>query len=515
LRPIRLDFGFSDRRLEETPCGESPSTVKHLFLAVFVGLVGASLATWLSMPGMRSDVPVIYWVTDPNPARVEQVALFHQWMEKNGYPRCELRVDTANNTDQKKLIQGVSGVGGEIMDVGTTMRYLNAVGLLEDVTEAARKLGCDPSKTYPALESQIAIDGRQYLFPCNVFVQLYWVNKSLFRKYGLPLPPKTWDFETFERLGRQFVQAANRSADRLTVFFADRAQPPLVDIMRRSLGLSIFNETGTGCALDDPRHARVLRLILKWTKDDHILPSAADEASFSVEAGYGGAVFQLFNSGNYAMIRSGRHVLIQLREFGRLELGVSHLPCAQLDNTLIQTRAAAVYRGASPQRKSLAEYFQAFLDSEEYNLHIVKDADGLPPDPQYTRIEAFLRPPDYPNEWGCHEAFAEAARTIAIAPSFSPFVLDTVVNRIEIETLDAVLAGLYSPEEAVRLEAQRIQREIELCLSETPSLQARFQELLARQQEIDRRLAEGKKIPLGWIENPFHARYYAEKGLVE
>jgi len=41
--------------------------MKYLFLAALLMLVTASFATYWSYPDRRSELPVIYWVTDPNP----------------------------------------------------------------------------------------------------------------------------------------------------------------------------------------------------------------------------------------------------------------------------------------------------------------------------------------------------------------------------------------------------------------------------------------------------------------
>jgi ABC-type glycerol-3-phosphate transport system substrate-binding protein len=169
--------------------------------------------------------------------------------------------------------------------------------------------------------------------------------------------------------------------------------------MWRSLGLSQYNETLTACTLDDPRTVRVLRLIYKWTYEDHIIPTLAERDSFATDAGYGGSTIQLFNSGNYALFPCCRYGLIQLRNFQksrrekgqpRLELAVVEPPHGGFPNASTGTRASAVYKGGRHQ--DLAKYFLAYLASEDYNLNIVRDSDALPPNPKYTRTEAYRRP---------------------------------------------------------------------------------------------------------------------------
>jgi multiple sugar transport system substrate-binding protein len=326
-----------------------------------------------------------------------------------------------------------------------------------------------------------------------------------------------WDWDTFEQRGKAFVAAANVPGERRKVFFTSGIGRDIMNVLRRSYGLDIFNETLTRCALDDPRYVQTLERIRKWTLD-RLIPTAADAASFATEAGFGGQgggpALQLFNSGNYGMVLIGRYALIQLRQFGAMDLSVSEPPYAEFRNALIGTRAAGIYAGS--KHKDLAKLFLAFLASEEYNSHIVEDADAEPPDPKQTQTEAYLRPPAHPNEWGCHEAFAKAAVQIAIPPSASPFVLPGVVERLDDDAFQAFsTSGRLSAPAAARLAATQINNEIDRTLRENPSLLPRYQELLQRQKKIDAYRAQGKKIPLDWIENPFHRRYYLFKGWAE
>ena len=84
--------------------------MKTLFASLFVIMVIASVGTVLTLPDAQTDVPVIYWVTAPNPARIEQIELFHEWLVHNGHttedakPCVELRLDTATTVNVVPLI---------------------------------------------------------------------------------------------------------------------------------------------------------------------------------------------------------------------------------------------------------------------------------------------------------------------------------------------------------------------------------------------------------------------------
>lgn len=489
--------------------------MKRLFLACFLALAAAGAATRLTEPDMGSDVPVIYWATDPNPARIEQVDKFHKWLVKNGHttaegkPRVELRLETVS-ADRKGIIQGVSGVAADIMDC--SIPGYQAIGLLADVTDEAAQYDFGLDQTYAALEPLLTVDGRQYGFPCNVNVMALWANVGTFEKLGMEPPPPHWDFATFERIGKEFVKRANKPGERQSVFFMNKFEHPfLTRALHRSMGASEFNETLTRSGLDHEGFAKALAKMYQWTYVDHIAASAAEESAFAAESGYSGAGLALFNRGNYGMYFIGRWCLIRFREFAQPpKVSVSQIPYSQFANAVISTRAAAVYAGSKHLEES--KLFLAYLASEDYNQQIVTSADAMPPNPAYTRTEDYLRPAQYPHEWGAHEAPAEASATIAIATSVSPFLPSGTVDRYIKMAFDEVMADLVTPEAAGKEAARRIDAEIDITLKDSPTLRRKYAELDAIQKKIDRYRQQGRVIPLDWIKNPFHRRYYLAKG---
>jgi multiple sugar transport system substrate-binding protein len=447
-------------------------------------------------------------------------------MKKHGYPTIDLRVDTANNDQSKKIIQGVSGVAGDIWDLysnGETQYYYE-IGLLRDITDVAKRMGFDPSHTWKAAEPELMAlthDGRlrQFSFPDNATSVMYLINRQTFRDHHQPLPPKQWTMDEFERRGREYVKVTNKGLPSRRYFFADS-----VDLMtwRRSSGVGDFNETLTRCTLDDPRFAQILKRWKTWMEVDHIIPSSADLAAMSAVGGYGGTSPQKFNSGEFAMIQAGRYLLIQMRQFDAerrkkglplLDMTTADPPYEEFANANFVTRSAAVYIGS--HHPDLATYFLSYLASEEYNMQIVRDADSLPPNPVYTHTEAYLHPPDHPNEWDVHEGFAKIAESIAIGNSYSPFVLRQVYRRELDEATQEFLTGRITAEQAVRQLANRLNQEIDRTLVENPELRPLYDQLVKDQQTIDTLRANGKKVPLSLIRDPFHRAYYQFKELAQ
>ncbi len=537
----------------------------RLLFAIFAVLL-AVVATFLKLsePQLRSEIPVIYWTIDPNPMRGKQIELFHEWQIRKGHstnykletmfelqefrnkywsenirntifkenpdgkkvwnpatdksdlpieisvPVVEMRLDASGNDLNKKLVQGVSGIAGDVIeayDGGRQMQYFAAVGLLEAVDDKADEMGYSLEQTFGKLRPCFYYRGKQYGVPRNPTGNMYWVNKQPFKRHGVPLPPQRWTIEQFEKHGREFVKAANPPGERVKVFFANEVP---IDGLRRSMGLSIFNETLTKCTLEDPRYVKTLELLYKWTYEDHLLPSAADMASFDTAGGWGGKQFQLFKRGNYALFLSGRWAVIKFRQFGKMDLAVVEPPHAEMPNMKFAGGVTTIYRN-SPN-KDLARLFLAFMFSKEYCMHIVKSGDGLPPNPEYTETKEFLRPPDHPNEWGCHETFLNAAKNIGIVQSFSPYVLPVVVQKIEHNTLSEVMNDRTSPQEAAAEAEKKINLEIKRTLSEFKDLRKEYDRQCNIQTKINRLRSEGKPVPLEWIKNPFHRQWYIHKG---
>lgn len=606
--------------------------MKHVFVGILGLLVLASLATRRSMTESRSPLPVIYWVTDANPARLEQINLFHRWQIKQGHvhtvvlrsleevealradlpvsvwddivatqpdasavfagalagatagrfsgltsafldarpqvrahlqspldasrlalpielrlPQCEMRLDTASTDISKRIIQGVSGVAGEVWDAwnGQYLRPIQEIGLARDVTDDARRLGFEHTRTWPTLAGELCVPDehgrlRQYMFPCNVEAGLMIINVETFERLGQPLPPKRWTIEQFERLGRAFVERANREpGQRRRVFYASDVQ---WWVLQRSYGGSMLNETLSASALDSAENAAALRKLRQWTHVDRLIPTAADRAAATSESSFGGVEPQMLNQGVYGMMPSGRWRLITFRQFNiararaglaPLRLTVSEQPHAIMPNTVMGTRAAMIYAGS--RHADLAVLFQAYLASEDYNQQIVDDADALPPIPAYTQTEAFRRPPVDPargihaeTEWDFHEHFATMGTAIGIGGEYSPFINWTRAQSEEQKAIDEVINDIRGVEEALALAASRTEQEIRVNLRENPRLVPLRQALLERQRRIDekkqailayrrahpdRPVPEAMKIPLEWIDNPVLRRFHQTTGM--
>ena len=490
--------------------------VTRLFLICLGVLTAASAALYWTLPDQRSPVPVLYWITQVDTVKLETIARFKTWLHDRGLPPVEVRIDNVNQDPVKKLAQGLTGVGADLFDIYTFETELfSQSGMLMDVTEAAHAGGYGPEATYPALYSEMVVNGRQYGFPRNTGGNLIWINRDTFARYGVPEPSAHWTWDEFEQLGKKLVTAANPPGTRERVYFIQAFQSLSPTLLRRGLGLDIFNETMTRCALDDPRNAEVMRRQYRWVVELHLIPTLAEQMVMAADAGRkGDEWFYLYTKGRYAMLLCDRWALLRLRELPTVRSRVVEPFNSGFRNMEFDCGIISAYAGTKHPVE--ARQFLQFLASEPFNLLVAESGDALPPLPQYVHTEAFLHPPDHPEAWGVHEAFAKTAPEIGIAYARSPFVqtgtLYRPVTGIDQQVYDAVMAGRLSPEEAGRVEAARVDAEIALNVRADAKLKQQYDELIKVQAKIDALRAAGRPVPVAWITNPFHRAYYKAKG---
>ena len=495
--------------------------MKHIFIGIAIGLIFLGLLRYSFYPNIQSDVPVLYWVTDNNKARKLQVAEFYNWLVENGHitkegkPKLVLKIDSVNGDVSKQIIQCLSGIGGDIIDVRTGVDQFESMGLLEDITEDAKIMNFSINNTYQSVTSMITTEGddgkiKQYGFPCNVSIDLLWVNKDLFKKLEIPLPLNRWSFEDFERIGKEFCLKANKGSLKREFYFCWR-----IDILslHQSLGLSVFNETLTKCTLDDPRYIKILELIKKWKTEDHILPTKADEESTSTEGGSwgGGLGIALFKREKCALLYSGRWALVSLRETV-MNLSVLEPPNGGFPNAIVCARSATIYTGG--KHKELAKLFLAYLSSSTYNNLIVDDADALPPDPSITKRDSFLKPEKFSNEWGCHEAFSNSLDSIGIPTFTSPYVGYVEWLRVYQANQERFEANLCTSVEAAKITSILINNKIQQTIIEFPKKKEQYEKDLATQKKIDLYRKEGRQVPESWVKNPFHRLHGLRTGWI-
>ncbi len=485
--------------------------MKYLFTVISVVLVVASALTFYSLSEQQSERTILYWIAGVNPAREEQAELFEKWMEDNGYPLVELRIEGPKKAP-KNIVQGVAGVAGDIFDCyqGEVIRF-QSIGLLEDVTDAAEEMGFGQSETYAEVWSDMIVDGRQYGFPRSVDAMVCWVNLEAFEKVGASVPPTVWTFEEFERIGKRYVELSNEPGEHQTVYFTRHWGVHATLAMFRSMGIDVYNETMTGSNLNTAEAKELYAMLYRWVNDLKLIPTADDAKTLTAGSSRtSSGHMYLFSQGNYGITFAGRYGMMFFREVGPKKISVSEFPHQKYRNAFLYACGSAVYKGS--KHKDLAIYFLKFMASDAYNQGIIENPDGLPPSPKFAHQEAFSYPVEHPNEWGLHDQIRDMASEIGIPFAYSPFIQMSTFSRLEKNALDSLLADRISVEDALNDLAVSIEKDMVRFISESQRLKTVYEERLKDQKEIEKLRQRGEMVPLHLITNPFYRRYYVDQG---
>ena len=492
--------------------------MKRLFVIITLILTAAAFYTWLIQPEQQEEVPVMYWKSDANPQRYEQIRLFHKWLidkghvNEKGRPEVELRLDPSS--PQTSMIHAVSGVGGDVIDVYEVTRFFHSMGVAEDLTPYVAKGHYDISHTYPGLDGLFVFDGHQYAYLCNGSVYNMWFNVDTLKKYGMSPPPEEWTPEEFEKYAAEYVKRANADNPNPRLFFGQSitGQDGFLLCITRSEGYDFYNETLTSSTVNNPATLKGLKLFYKWTYKDRLFPTSADVASANDAGGYGGMNYSQFINGKLAMIIAGRFALIRFRELSEpLTVCSSQYPMYGFKNMIVSARSVIMYKGS--KNKDLARLFFEFLADREYNEYIIEGSDGLPPNPSYAvGNPKYLNP--RPNEGNVHSAELKWALKCSYSNAISPY-FNLLGTNWTTQAMGKYFSEQASAEEALAEAQMRYNMGIADTIRDNSELRVRWEKGVADQKIIDECKRVGKKIPAKLIANPFYLGYYRSRGMLE
>ncbi|MBL8993158.1 MAG: carbohydrate ABC transporter substrate-binding protein [Spirochaetia bacterium] len=489
--------------------------MKNLFLVILSLLV--IFSQWIALKeasssGGRGKAPVLYWATDAEPARLRQAVQFKAWLKKKGYPDIDLRVDTANQGNQKQIINGVSGVAGDLLQaIGDDVDFLARIGIYADLTDDLVKLGLKNGDFFPGVYENCQMNGRILGFPLNINMMGLLINRGLFRKLGMSVPAEAMDPATMTALGREFKKRMSLQHPGEARFLVDYVNQ---DVFTRGFGASPFNETLTRSVIHSEAYIQSLKWIYQWTYEDRIIPSPSERQSFNVEQGLD-IPTQLFVREVYGMINSGRAVATTFRKMNvtNMDMAVTGAPHGGYPNVLPRARTTLIYKNSRHYNEALR--FIEFLMSPEHNQAVSRDGDAIPGVPSWLDTDDFLKPPQWKNEWEFHAGYSRLAKQNLIGRETSPYIDTTSIRRAMHSAFDSVMSRISSPEVATEIAEKTLNRGIERFVARDPNLEPAYRAALARQDRIDKLKAAGKKIPGDLIDNIFLRRYYRDTGRLE
>lgn len=462
--------------------------MRTLFACLFAGLALLSVIAGALVPPRRDAKKVqLVWVSDPNPARKEQIAQFNEM-----FPDYQLRLDPNNSGSQKIIFQSAANFGPSVFDSYGSANLQNYVeaGVAADVTHLAREMGFDYTKTFKAAWPSFVYQGRQYGFPCNVNANAVWINKGVFRRYGVPLPTsREWTWPEFVRIAKKVTIARKDSRGYACYGCASVNYEELI----MQYGGRVFREDGTRCTLDSPEAKAGLRMYFDLIFKHHVMPTPVEMQSMSGEGGWSQGERSMFANGRFAMLFGGRWQLITFRPYytvspgedrEALELTALPQPHAPGRKPIVRAAARCALVSADAPNIRDAATFLRYLASPRYNRQLNRSADALPPLVSFARTEEFRTNKSYPQE-DFHEVFLEVI-AYGVGMETSPFVNPLEVSRILRSEVEAALAERQSPEQALETVARRINELIGRNVSRSKSLKQMYDAARSKSGAQDR-----------------------------
>ncbi|MFB3882841.1 MAG: extracellular solute-binding protein [Armatimonadota bacterium] len=449
--------------------------MRAFFAVTFGALLLLSVVAWQIEPRPPAGKIPLVWVSDDNPARRGQIALFNKLN-----PKYNLRLDPLdpNAGMEKVILQCLAGVGPDLFDSWGPSQLDSYVrsGIAWDITEELARRGIDQAReVWPAALPATTRYGRVYAFPTNIAADAIWFNKDLFDKAGEPYPKGAWTWEEFLPVAKRLTLRDERGRIKQFGFLCDWSYWPQF-VMQ--WGGRVYTPDGARCVVDSPEAIAAVQFMHDLMYKHHVMPTPVDEATMATQGGWGSGIISYFGTGRGAMAMGGRWWLCTLRDYGGLNLGAVESPHTKLRCSLAYARATLVNRYSPRREQALA--FLVYEYGRDYNELINRQADAVAAVIRYNYTPQFLHNPEHPEE-DYNDVWREVAKR-ARPGDWSPFINGQSASRILDKQMDLVKNDQKPVRDAMRDAARLVNEEIAKTLETDPSLRVRYYRLTGRQR---------------------------------
>jgi multiple sugar transport system substrate-binding protein len=450
--------------------------MRAFFAVGFGALLLLSLVAWRLEPRPPAGKTALIWVSDDNPARRQQIALFNRL-----HPKYDLRLNPSDESAgiEKVLLQSMAGVGPDLFDCYTADElntYVRA-GVAWDITEELAKRGIAlEGNVWPATLPLVTREGRAYGFPTNACVDAIWLNKDMFEAAGEPYPKGPWTWQELIPVAQRLTVRDERGRIKQFGLLCDWEINWVQFVLQ--WGGRIYSPDGTRCVVDSPEAIAGMQFMHDLIYKYRVMPTPVLEAAMATQGGWGMGTISYFGGGKGAMALGGRWWLCTLRDYEGLRLGA--VECPYRDKRVFHGYGRATLINKYSPRREQALDFMAYMAGKEYNDLVNHQADGVAAVIRYCYTPEFLHDPDYPEE-----DYNAVWRDIMAAgePDYmSQFVSAQTASRIFKKQLDLVKNDQKAVPEAMRDAAREVNEEIAKTLEMDPSLRVKYYRLTGRER---------------------------------
>lgn len=311
----------------------------------------------------RVTLRVMTWAGDTEIATEQRIA--DAFTDR--HPDVEVVVESASSHYQEKLLTSIAAGSPPavfLLDGPDIPTFLDR-GLTLDLTPYLGKVGYDRDRVLPEVLETFERSGRLYALPKDYTPMAIYVNRSVFRRFGVPLPsPEGWTRREFLETARALTRDTTGDG-RVDVYAFDFPRSPYQWIpWVWAGGGDILDPTGSRATgwLDSPETVETFRFLTDLVTEHRVTPGVqfVDSGDPAREA--------RFATGGQAMLLSG-HWTLQLltSSMGQAldEIGLAPIPHAEghAPVTVLYASGWAVPANVAHERQALE--LAAFLASEE------------------------------------------------------------------------------------------------------------------------------------------------------
>ncbi|ANY84708.1 hypothetical protein BB934_41905 (plasmid) [Microvirga ossetica] len=243
--------------------------------AVLHPLAGATLAVTLALSGAgnaqaQSGGKVTIWVGswwEPQVALVKQM-----WIKDHPDIALDIQPLPINGYLDKFTTAALGGSPPDVIDLDTTwVSTVAALGLLEPLADVAAKLPV--ADISPAAWNASQFKGVQYAIPNRSGPGVYYYNKTVFDKAGVPYPANDWTYDDFLKIAQKLTIPGQQYGVGVP---ADVSDPSNVTTMFApilwAMGGDFLTPDGSAPAINSPTSVKAITFWADLYLKHHVTP---------------------------------------------------------------------------------------------------------------------------------------------------------------------------------------------------------------------------------------------------
>ncbi|MEV6489229.1 sugar ABC transporter substrate-binding protein [Actinoplanes sp. NPDC051633] len=356
----------------------------------------------------------------------EELAAYRTLIDAYAKARPGKTVQLIEASDRKDLLArlATSIAGGAPPDL-FLMNYrfygqLAVKGAIEPLDERiAASNAIEPADYYPVAMNAFSWQGRQLCLPQNVSSLAVYYNRSLFEKFGVPLPKAGWTWNdllatatamTRDANGAVIRGAESEGAARRPAVHGLGIEPSIIRLAPFvwSNGADIVDDPArpTRLTLDTPAAREALKNLIELRLAYGVVPTDEEVEAEDDES--------RFANGRLAMLFSSRRSTTTFRSITGFEWDVASMPIYRQPAGVLHSDAYCLTRGS--KNKDAAWSFMEYAVSAEGQRIIAATGRTVPSHIGVSTSPAFLGPAQPPRS---AKVFLDAIPTVRALPTVS------------------------------------------------------------------------------------------------